>query len=180
MERTNYEFYVANRVYLGESIGKIFKDLFEIYGEQCPSRATIYRYAVKSRKERHLSCDNASISANIGRPISISTEENINLIDGIIQMDRYLSVRQIETISGINREAVRGILKDQLNHRFICSAWVPHLLSEDNKKLRVGGAKSILNYLSNFPERNRLYAVQDQTRLKTKLGWNLMKNDQPL
>ena len=111
------------------------------------------------------------------------------MIDGIIQMDRHLSVRQIETISGINREAVRGILKDQLNRRFICSAWVPRLLSEDNKKLRVGGAKSILNHLSIFPEKTAsmqfkmkpgCFLMRHQTRLKTKLGWNLMKNDQPL
>ena len=93
----------------------------------------------------------------------MTTTENIVLIDNIIKSDRHLSVRQIEEITGINRDAVHKILTEELNRRYLCATWIPHSLKKNHKKLRVESAKGIISKLSTLHDRNRLYAVCDET-----------------
>jgi hypothetical protein len=157
MDNDCFKFYVSTRMQLQESTSVIYSDLKRIYGDNCPSRATIYRYASPPPPTP------SSSSSGPGRPVSVSTPENLVLVDELIRDDRHLSVRQIENITGINRDAVHNILKQGLGRHHVCSTWIPHTLTPKNKELRVGCAKSIKSNLCNFANRNRLYAVQDET-----------------
>lgn len=45
---------------------------------------------------------------------------------------------------GLSKDAVRLILTNQLGLRKVCSTWIPHQLSENNKKDRVSCAENII------------------------------------
>ncbi|MEL7308125.1 MAG: transposase, partial [Pseudomonadota bacterium] len=162
-----YRFYTHTRILLGESASQIFKDLQILYGTDAPSRATVFRYA----KEPENSSDVPSASGDsitnasslVGRPVSVSTTENVQWIEELISENRRLSLRDIEELTGVNHELVRRILHDRLHRRFLCSTWVPHSLNDQQKLLRKNGAISIRNHLRDQEERDRLYAIQDET-----------------
>lgn len=154
-----YKFYVQTRTSLGETAIQIFKDLQSVYGNDAPSRATVFRYA----KTPIGSGDSGNPYSPKGRPTTVSTSENAEIIEELVIENRHLSLRDIEEITGINHELVRRILHDKLQRRYLCSTWIPHALNEQQKLLRKNGATSIKNHLIDLNERDRLYAVQDET-----------------
>lgn len=163
-----YRFYVQTRTLLGESASQIFKDLLSLYGSDAPSRATVFRYAkVPDDSSDVPSASGDSMinaSSPVGRPVSVSTEENVQLIEELISENRRLSLRDIEELTGVNHELARRILRDRLNRRYLCSTWVPHSLNDHHKLLRKNSAISIRKHLRDLEEeRDRLYAVQDET-----------------
>ena len=58
---------------------------------------------------------------------------------------------------------MRTIFHENLQRRYLCATWIPHALTEQQKKLRVTSAKSIRHHLANLSNKSRLYAVQDET-----------------
>lgn len=168
MDTKCFKFYVKTRAKLMEPGSVIYNDLLKAYGDNCPSRSTIYRYIPSSNSVFDSSssisrCGPAISSTALGRPATATSPEKISIVDDLITNDRHLSVREIESITGINRDAVHTILTEKLHRRYVCSTWIPHELSERNKQLRITCAMSIKNQLCNFEARNRLYAVEDET-----------------
>ena len=165
----SYRFYTRTRILLGESVPRIHEDLQNLYGTAAPSRATIYRYSKLSSEDSSetssASGDSASLTASspVGRPISVSTTANVELIEELVTENRRLSLRDIEELTGVNHELARRILHDKLQRRYLCSAWVPLSLNDHQKLLRKNGAISIRSHLRKLKERDRLYAIQDET-----------------
>jgi hypothetical protein len=131
-----FKFYVKTRVVLGENASKIHGDLQTVYGNECPSRATIFRYA--STKPSLPSTANP-----VGRPVTISTHEKIKEISDLISANRHFSLREIEEWTGVNHELVRRILHEELKRRYVCSSWVPHSLDDRQKELRKTAAMAM-------------------------------------
>ncbi len=156
MRNDHFKFYVNTRLLLGESASKIYRDLLLVYGNKCPSRATIFRYASPPSSS-------ASSANPVGRAVTISTEETIREIDDLVSANRHFSLRELEEWTGVSRELVRRILHEQLHRRYVCSSWVPHSLTEQQKELRKTAAMSMKHHLCTFPDRARFYAVQDET-----------------
>ena len=126
-------------------------------------------------------------SSPVGRPVSVSTIENVQLIEELISENRRLSLRDIEELPSVNHELVRRFLHDRLHRRYLCSTWVPHSLNDQQKLLRKNGIISIRTYLRDLEERDRLYAIQDETWVffdpvfptaDDKVGWRSAKSDQ--
>jgi transposase len=156
MDKACVKFYVKTRISLGENASKVYDDLQETYGENCPSRATIYRYAA-------IDTDEEVCEAKVGRPPTSTTPENIEWISTLIEQNRRLSTRDLEEMTGISREVVRGILVNHLKRRYVCAVWIPHELTAQQKELRRTVAMSIRKNLCQWQARERLYAVQDET-----------------
>ena len=55
------------------------------------------------------------------RPLSLSSTENIQKIQALVEMDAKLSIRAISSDTGINKETVRQILRNQLGLKKLCS-----------------------------------------------------------
>ena len=155
----SYKFYVQTRISLGETAIQIYNDLRSVYSNDAPTRAAIFRYANPPTG----SGDSDNLCSSMGRPKTVSTRENAEIIEELVTENRHLSLRDIEQITGINHELVRRILHDKLQRRYLCSTWIPHALNEQQKLLRKNGAASIKHHLSNLNERDKLYAVQDET-----------------
>ena len=106
----NFEFYVKTRKALGENCNKIYKDLKEIYGDDCPHKATIYRYAAKP--------DERGVETR-GQPSS--SLDSVQRIEALIAEDRHLSLRSIAESVELSHEAVRSIMHNNLSRRYVCA-----------------------------------------------------------
>ena len=60
-----------------------------------------------------------------------------------------MSIRKIEEEVGISKERIGHILHNELDLHKVCAKWVPHVLTEENKKNRVEISKQLLEILEN-------------------------------
>jgi len=100
------------------------------YGPSCVSYDTVRQW--KKKFDSGVECiKNAPKSGN-GK--SASCEENISKIKEIIEGDARFTVRDIARKVGISLSTVHFILKNHLKVRQISARWVPHLLTDEQKK----------------------------------------------
>ena len=62
----------------------------------------------------------------------------------MVEQDARLSVKDISSFTGISEGSVQTILKKRLALRKVCARWVPHLLTEEQKKQRLKCARELL------------------------------------
>ena len=85
-----------------------------------------------------------------GRPKSASRKEIISKIKEIIEGDARFTVRDIAQKVGISLSTVHLILKKHLKVRKISARWVPHLLTDEQKRQRVKVAKKAASNVSKI------------------------------
>ena len=71
------------------------------------------------------------------RPCTTVTDEIIDAVRLMIDNDPHVTYQQIEFSLKINSPAIYSILCDYLKLRKIRSRWVPHSLTNDQKRLRI-------------------------------------------
>ena len=75
-----------------------------------------------------------------GRPVSVLTEKNVATVKMLIA---------IEELSGIHLSSVLKILRERLGLRKICSLWVPHLLTDEQKQSQLRLASQVIENMIN-------------------------------
>src|SRR6185312_5363779 len=98
---------------------------------------------VNSRTEMRVFRD----KARSGRPREAVTSEKIAKVDELVNDDPHITTTELATQVGISRERITHILRNELDFHKVCAKWVPHKLSEDNKRLRVEVSKQLLETL---------------------------------
>ena len=84
------------------------------------------------------------------RPKFASRKEIVSKIKEIIEGDARFTVRDIARKVVISLSTVHLILKKHLKVRKIFARWVPHLLTDEQKRQRVKVAKKMLQMLLNL------------------------------
>ncbi|CAF1691979.1 unnamed protein product, partial [Adineta ricciae] len=72
-----------------------------------------------------------------GRPVTVITQQNIDSVKDLVNDDPHISIDYIAMILDISHGSVHTILKQHLGLRKITSRWVPHALTEQQKRRRV-------------------------------------------
>ena len=80
----------------------------------------------------------------VGRPVSVLTEKNVATVKRLIDEDACYTEQEIEELSGIHSSTVLKILCERLGLRKICTRWVPHLLTDEQKQSRVRLASQVI------------------------------------
>ena len=75
-----------------------------------------------------------------GRPISATAEENVDAVKAMVEEDARVTVSQIEQELGISSGSVRMIMHEKLHLSKISARWVPHMLTQEQKKHECNGA----------------------------------------
>ena len=90
-----------------------------------------------------------------GRPKSASRKEIVSKIKEIIEGDARFTVLDIARKVGISLSTVHLILKKHLKVRKISARWVPHLLTDEQKKKRqrVEVAKKLLQMFPKYDKK---------------------------
>jgi histone-lysine N-methyltransferase SETMAR len=138
-------FYVYTRQKLGDNATKIQSDLSAVHGDTSPSYATITRWMAKFES----GCHSLSDESRPGRPIDVTTSEAVDNIRDLLQADARLTIHMLSDMSGISEKSVHRILQEKLLKKKISARWVPHLLTADEKHMRVQCAKELLPSLQH-------------------------------
>ena len=74
-------------------------------------------------------------------------------IRNILKTDARFTVRQLARMKNLSLARVDGILKKHLKIRKINARWIPHLLTDEQKKTRVTEAKKLLKMYPKYSKK---------------------------
>jgi len=118
---------------LKETAAETHRMLQEAFGDNAMSQRKTFLW-YKRFKDGRTSVDDDERS---GRPSTSITPENIAKVREAILADRRQTIHVVCEIVGLSCGTVQRILADSLNMRRISARFVPRLLSDDQKVLRV-------------------------------------------
>ena len=69
---------------------------------------------------------------------------NVKVIKDIIDGDRRQTVREVAECASLSKSSVQRILTSQLKMSHVSARWVPRLLTEEEKQVRVSASRTFL------------------------------------
>ena len=112
---------------LGNTAAETVEMMRQMYGDDCLSRAQIFRWYARFKS----GVETIEDEARPGRPFSVRNEGLIAKVRERIQEECCVTVRMMAYEFGVNRETIRQILMEDLGKRKVASRFVPHSLSDD-------------------------------------------------
>ena len=138
--------FIKTRSKLGYSLEKLMTEISTAFGPSCVSYDTV-RWWKKKSESGVEAIKNAPKSVG---PKSASHKEIVSKIKEIIEGDARFTVRDIARKVGISLSTVHLILKKHLNVRKISARWVPHLLTDEQKRQWLKWPKSCFKCFQNM------------------------------
>ena len=125
----------------------------------------------------------------MGRPVSVLREKNVATVKTLIEEDARYTVQEIEELNGIHLSSVLKILRERLGLRKICTRWVPHLLTDEQKQSRVRLASQVIEKYDKCDPRSLeeivtgdetwIYHFQPDSKAENKV-WVSSESDRPV
>jgi len=135
-QRTNIKFCFK----LGKTAAETVEMMRQVYGDNCLSRAQIFRWYARFKSGVETTED----KARPRRPVSVCNEGLIAKVRERIQEEHCATVRMMADGFDVNREMNCQILVEDLGKRKVASRFVPHSLSDDQRHERVQYIKDII------------------------------------
>ena len=110
------------------------------YGNGALKYATVCKWVCRFNDGRE-SIEN---DPRFGRLVSVLTEKNVATVKTLIEEDARYTAQEIEELSGIHSSSALKIVRERLGLRKICTRWVPHLLTDEQKQSRVRLALQVI------------------------------------
>ena len=133
MKSNEIRFYIQIRFKLGIEPKDILNELKTAISDHAPSLKTIYNWISAFKKNPHSIED----KPRAGRPITAVTTQNIAIVKDLIEDNPSISYDQMIAQTSLSNGSLTTILHKHLYVRKLTSRWIPHLLSDDSKKIRV-------------------------------------------
>ena len=143
-ERDHMRFYTFMRLKLGDSTTKILQNLHTVFGPTCVNRSTVFRWVEAFQREQGPS----SAGKGPGRPFSVRNEQNIALVKSLVDEDPHSTIRELSEACDLSVGTIHSILHEDLHMRNLAARWVPHLLTDEQKKRRVDCSRQLLRDFS--------------------------------
>jgi [histone H3]-lysine36 N-dimethyltransferase SETMAR len=139
---------------LGKSEKECIDDLKTAFGDEAPSRTTVFRWYQEFKFGRNSLSD----EFREGRPSTSKTAENVDTVREMIMVDRHVTYREIQAHLGIDMKQINQILHDHLGVKKLCSRWIPHNLTKGQKEARVKWCQETLKRF-NSGSSNLVYDI---------------------
>lgn len=123
----------------------IHSELLASIGDTAPSKRTVERWVERFKNENECLQD----IQRFGRPITETNTVNIERVRLLVEENPRISIHFIEAETGLSYGTIGRILHHHLNLRKLSSRWVPHELTEIQKKNRVDICRKNLEYLES-------------------------------
>ena len=133
MENVNFRFYIKTQYKLGKQATEIFNQLKTIYNDQAPSYATVARWVTLFKNGR----ESIEDDPRSGRPIRGVTQDNIEAVSKVIMLDPHSTYIEIEALTSLSRGTIYNIIHEHLKLRKVVERWIPHELTDEDRRKRV-------------------------------------------
>ena len=140
MEKIEYRAYIKTRALLGTQATDIHKELVVVWGDNAPSYSTVAMWAPRYKSGRETLEDDP----RSGRPITEFTTANIERVRQLLEEDPHSTYDEMEVETSLSRWTLHEIIHVALRMRKLTSRWVPHDLTDEQRKRRVDACKQIL------------------------------------
>ena len=124
----------------GLSRQEAYADLVSSLGDDAPSYATVKKWYAEFTRGRTSTED----ADRPGRPVEVSTPENVNNVHQHVLKDRRVTIQQISQSLNISYGSVQSILTDKLKMSKVSARWVPRQLTPDQLHFRVSACRENL------------------------------------
>ena len=141
--------YIKARSKLGCFLKKLMTEISTAFGPSCVSYDTVRQW----KKKLESGVESIKNAPKSGRPKSASRKEIVSKIKEIIEGDARFTVCDIARKVGISLSTVHLILKKHLEVRKISARWVPHLLTDEQKRQWVKMAKKLLQMFPKYDKK---------------------------
>jgi len=129
MDKIEYCTVIKFFVKEGLTPNEIQSEFIKVYGDSSPSFSKIKKWAAEFKR----GCMSLEDDPREGRPKSATTPEIIQQVHDMILDDWRKKVHEIAETIGISKERVGYILHEELNMKKLCTRWVQHLFTADQK-----------------------------------------------
>ena len=80
----------------------------------------------------------------MGRPSTITTDENVEAVERIVIRDPQVSVGRVAYRLDITKTTIHEIMKNRMGMKKVCTRWVPKLLTPIERANRVDCCQGLL------------------------------------
>ena len=124
----------------GWILTEISKELDNVYKDSAPSYRTVAKW-VAEFKDPERGFEDAP---RMGRPSTITADENIEAVERIVMRDRQISIRRLAEELAIPKTIIHEIMNNQLGMKKVCTRWIPKLLTPIQRANRVDCCQELL------------------------------------
>ena len=136
---------------------QLMTEISTAYGPSCVTYDTVRR----RKKKFESGIESIKNAPKSGRTKSASRKEIVSKIKEIIEGDARFTVHDIARKVDISLSTVHLILKKHLKVRKISARWMPHLLTDEQKRQRVKKAKKLLQMFPKYVKKQFANFVTD-------------------
>ena len=98
-----------------------------------------------------------------GRPTECRNDNNVEKISELLLQNRHLSLRMLADEVNIRKDTVRKIVDEDLRKRTICSRFVPHSLTPEQKDRRIAACRGLIATVDSDPDFFKKTVTGDET-----------------
>ena len=118
----------------------IIKELNNVYKDSAPSYRTVANWVAEFNNPE---CSFEDVP-RMGRPSTITTDENIEAVEWIGMRNRQVSVPRLAEELAIPKTIIHEIMDNQLGLKKVCTRWVPKLFTPIQRANRVDCCQEFL------------------------------------
>ena len=119
---------------------EISKELQNVYKDSAPSYCTVAKWGAEFKGLEHAFED----APRMGRPSTITADENIEAVERTVMRDRQISIRRLAEELAIPKTTIYEIINSHMGMKKICTWWVPKLLTPIQRASRVDCCQELL------------------------------------
>jgi histone-lysine N-methyltransferase SETMAR len=141
LSRGNFRAFIFYDFCVGLTQQQCIDRLKIAFGNEAPSKTMVYNWYNEFKRKRKSLKD----EPREGRPKTAVVPENIDAVRKLIEVDRHVTYREIGACLGIGVKSIHTILHEHLGVRKLCARWIPHKLTDAQKKNRVDWCRKMLD-----------------------------------
>ena len=133
--------------------------LVQVYGTEAVSRKCVYDWFKRFRDGKEATED----KPRSGRPSTSRTPDMIERVRKMLAQDRRVTLRLMAEELGVNKDTVHSIVREDLGKGKICSRFVPHKLTDEQKAKRMETSGDFITMCDQDPSFVRTIVTGDET-----------------
>ena len=143
----------------GKSASETLQMVNAAYGDQALSRSNVFRWYGRFRNGRE---DNED-DPRSGQPTECRNDNNVEKISQLLLQNRHLSLKLQAQEMNIGKDTVRKIVIEDLRKGKICSRFVPHSLTPEQKDRRIAACRYLIATADSDPDFFKKTVTGDET-----------------